>query len=300
MAVSLGIAAIGWSNDALAEPGGDIPLEQCLREARMAGYSGIEKGGKFPNDAGTLGPLLDDYGLRLASGRFSGGLLELTIDEEKKRIKQQLELFQELGVPVMVYTETTGTLQNRSDMPLSRRPTLKRDDIRRYGEKLTRFAEWLEAEQCPMAYHPHIGTVIETEEEIDLLMENSDDAVGLLLDTGHLTFAGGDVSATIRRWGHRINHVHVKDVRADVLERARSRDWSFPGCVLAGVFTVPGDGSIDFRACLADLVAAGYSSGWIVVEAEQDPAKANPLKMAETGMAELREAVRLADLESSN
>ncbi|MEZ5823507.1 MAG: myo-inosose-2 dehydratase [Geminicoccaceae bacterium] len=290
MSIELGIAPIGWSNDDLPELGGNITLDQCLREAKKAGYSGVEKGGKFPNDAATLGPVLDDHGLKLASGWFSGGLLEVTIDEEKKRIQQQLELYQELSVPVMVYAETTGTVQNRLDTPLSRRPKLKKDDIRRYGEKLTRFAEWLEAEQCPMTYHPHMGTVIETEEEIDLLMENSDDAVGLLLDTGHLTFAAGNVSETTRRWGHRINHIHVKDIRSDVLKKVRKEDWSFLKSVLAGVFTVPGDGSIDFRAFLEDVETIGYV-GWIVVEAEQDPAKANPLEMAETGMSELRAAI---------
>ncbi|MEZ5835961.1 MAG: myo-inosose-2 dehydratase [Geminicoccaceae bacterium] len=296
MSIKLGIAPIGWSNDDLPELGADNTLEKCLSEAKKAGYSGVEKGGKFPMNAAELGPVLDGHGLLLASGWFSGGLLDLTIDEEKKRIQPQLELYQELGVPVMVYAETTGTVQNRIEIPVSRRPRLKADHVRRYGEKLTDFAEWLEAEQCPMTYHHHMGTVIETEEEIDLLMENSDDAVGLLLDTGHLTFAGGDVSATTRRWGHRINHVHVKDIRADVLERLRAEDWSFLKGVLEGVFTVPGDGSIDFRSFMKDLDAIGYS-GWVIVEAEQDPAKANPLEMAEIGMAELRAAAAAAGIE---
>ncbi|MCB2055183.1 MAG: myo-inosose-2 dehydratase [Geminicoccaceae bacterium] len=287
MTIQLGIAPIGWSNDDLPELGGDIPLERCLSEAHRAGYAGVEKGGKFPMDPATLGPLLRDHGLVLVSGWFSGGLREATIDEEKKRIRPQLELYQALDVPVMVYAETTGTVQNRRDIPLSRRPTLKADEIRRYGEKLTRFAEWLEAEQCPMTYHHHMGTIIETEAEIDLLMENSDDAVGLLLDTGHLTFAGGDVNATTRRWGHRINHVHTKDIRADILERSRKEDWSFLDGVLHGVFTVPGDGSIDFATFMKTLAEIAYE-GWVVVEAEQDPAVADPLKMAEIGMAELR------------
>ena len=240
--------------------------------------------------------ILDDHGLELASGWFSGGLLEVTIDEEKNRIRQQLELYQELGVPVMVYAETTGTVQNKIEIAVSKRPTLSTDEIKRYGEKLTRFAEWLEAEQCPMTYHHHMGTVIETEDDLDRLMENSDDAVGLLLDTGHLTFAGGDVDATTRRWGHRINHVHCKDIRSDVHERLKSEDWSFLKGVLEGVFTVPGDGSIDFRGFAKTLKEIGYS-GWVVVEAEQDPAKANPLEMAEIGMAELTAAAAEAGLE---
>ena len=296
MAIKLGIAPIGWSNDDLPELGGDITLDQCLREAKQAGYHGVEKGGKFPMNAADLGTILDGHGLVLASGWFSGGLLELSIDEEKERIRQQLELYQALGVPVMVYAETTGTVQNKMGTPVSQRPVLEQDAIRRYGEKLTRFAEWLEAEQCAMTYHHHMGTVIETEEEVDLLMENSDDAVGLLLDTGHLTFAGGDVEATTRRWGHRINHVHCKDIRSDVLTRLQKEDWSFLKGVLEGVFTVPGDGSIDFRAFLKTVKDIGYS-GWVVVEAEQDPAKANPLEMAQIGMQELRVASEEAGLE---
>ena len=223
-------------------------------------------------------------------------LRETTIDEEKGRIREQLELFQMLGCPVMVYAETVGTVQGQIDIPVSQRPRLKVDDIKRYGEKLTKFADWLEAEQCPMSYHHHMGTVIETEEEVDLLMENTDDAVGLLLDTGHLTFAGGDVAATAKRWGHRINHVHCKDIRAKILKKLKKEDWSFLKGVLEGVFTVPGDGSIDFRSFLKVLKEIGYS-GWVVVEAEQDPAKANPLEMAEIGMTELAQAAQEAELE---
>jgi len=296
MMIQLGIAPIAWSNDDLPQLGGETSLEQCLTEARLAGYSGVEKGGKFPMDAAQLKPLLDDHGLKLASGWFSGGLLDLSVDQEKKRIRQQLELYQDLNVPLMVYAETTGTVQNKLQTPVSRRPTLAPDDIKRYGEKLSKFAEWLKAEQCPISYHHHMGTVIETEDEIDLLMENSDAAVGLLLDTGHLTFAGGDVNGTTKKWRHRINHIHTKDIRVEVLQTLRSEDWSFLKGVLEGVFTVPGDGSIDFRSFMKVVKEIGYS-GWVIVEAEQDPAKANPFEMAKIGMAELRTAAAEADLE---
>lgn len=296
MTIRLGIAPIGWSNDDLPELGGDITLEQCLREARQAGYSGVEKGGKFPMDPKILKPLMEDHALELVSGWFSGRLLEVTVEEEKSRIKEQLALYQAMGCPVMVYAETVGTVQGLIETPVSQRPKLKRDEIRRYGEKLTKFAEFLEAEHCPMAFHHHMGTVIETEEEIDLLMENTDVAVGLLLDTGHLTFAGGDVTGTTERWGKRINHVHTKDIRKDVLKKLKAEDWSFLKGVLEGVFTVPGDGSIDFGAFMKSLRAIDYA-GWVVIEAEQDPKKANPLKMAEIGMEALREAAEGAGIE---
>ncbi len=295
MAIRLGIAPIGWSNDDLPELGGDITLEQCLREARQAGYSGVEKGGKFPMDPKVLKPIMEDHQLDLVSGWFSGRLLEVTVDEEKSRIKQQLALYQAMGCPVMVYAETVGTVQGQIDTPVSQRPKLTPDQIKRYGEKLTKFAEFLAAEHCPMTFHHHMGTVIETETEVDILMEHTDKAVGLLLDTGHLTFAGGDVAATTERWGDRINHVHTKDIRADVLKRLKREDWSFLKGVLEGVFTVPGDGSIDFAAFMKSLKKIDYA-GWVVIEAEQDPKKANPLKMAEIGMAALQEAAAGAGL----
>lgn len=296
MAIRLGIAPIAWSNDDLPELGGETTLEQCLREARQAGYSGVEKGGKFPMDPKVLKPIMEDHQIELVSGWFSGRLLEVTVEEEKSRIREQLALFQAMGCPVMVYAETVGTVQGLIDIPVSQRPKLTPDQIRRYGEKLTKLAEFLRAEHCPMTFHHHMGTVIEIEEEVDRLMESTDEAVGLLLDTGHLTFAGGDVIATTERWGRRINHVHTKDIRADVLKKLRAGDWSFLKGVLEGVFTVPGDGSIDFGAFMKTLKTIGYS-GWVVVEAEQDPKKANPLKMAEIGMEALKEAAAGAGIE---
>lgn len=298
MAVELGIAPIGWTNDDLPELGGDIPLEQCLGEAREAGYAGVEKGGKFPGEAAELAPILDSHGLRLVSGWFSGGLLELTLDEEKRRIAAHLALLQAMGCPVLIYAETTATVQGRRDIAVADRRVLAHDDIRRYGERLTALADWLVGEGCPMAFHHHMGTVIETERELDTLMENSDRSVGLLLDTGHLAFSGGDVPETMRRWASRINHVHAKNIRPPVLERLRNERWSFLDGVLEGVFTVPGDpeGCIDFREVARILKEIGYE-GWIVVEAEQDPKKANPLEHAQMGHEELVAALGEAGID---
>jgi inosose dehydratase len=286
--IRLGIAPIGWSNDDLPELGGDITLEQCLREARQAGYAGVEKGGKFPMEPRVLGPILAEHGLALITGWFSGELRHGTLDQEKQRVAAQLRLFTELGAPLLVYAETTGTVQGRLEVPVAERPRMPHEEFKRYGEKLTQFAEWLQAEGCPMTFHHHMGTVVETEEEVDWLVANSGDAVGLLFDTGHLTFAGGRIPDTLRRHGRRINHVHCKDIRADVLERLRAENWSFLKGVIEGVFTVPGDGSIDFGEVAGLLAEIGYR-GWVVVEAEQDPAKANPLEMAQIGHRALSE-----------
>jgi len=299
MTIRLGIAPIGWTNDDLPELGGDIPLERCLKEARQAGFAGVEKGGKFPTDPKVLGPLLADHGLVLVSGWFSGGLLESgNVEDEKGRVRAQLDLFLAMGCPVIVYAETTGTVQGRLDVPVADRPKLRPDEVRRYGEKLSKLADWLKSEGCPMTFHHHMGTVIETEADVDLLMEATDPAsVGLLFDTGHLTFAGGDVPGTLRRHSRRVNHFHAKNIRPEVLERLQKERWSFLKGVKEGVFTVPGDrdGCVDFREVAKILKEVGYA-GWAVVEAEQDPEKANPLEMAETGFQELTAACREAGL----
>ena len=291
--IKLGIAPIAWSNDDLPELGGDTTLETCLSEAKAAGFSGVEKGGKFPLDPKVLGPILKDHGVVLCSGWFSGSLRYGSVEQEKKNIQEQLHLFQELGCPVMVYAETTGTVQGQIDTPVADRPVMPDDEFKAYGEKLTAFADWLKAEGCPISYHHHMGTVIETEREVDLLMDATGTSVGLLLDTGHLTFAGGDVLATTRRHGDRINHVHCKDIRGEVLERLRAGNWSFLKGVLEGVFTVPGDGMIDYGPFAKLLAEIGYR-GWVVVEAEQDPIKANPFEMAKIGHAALTRAFKEA------
>jgi inosose dehydratase len=287
--VQLGIAPIAWSNDDLPQLGGDTPLETCLSESRAAGFSGTETGGKFPLDPAVLGPILKKHELKLVSGWFSGGLLEHSVEREIERLERQLATFAALGAPVMVYAETTGTVQNQQKIPVSQRPRIAARDFAAYGRKLTQVAEHLQRRGVPMAYHHHMGTIVENEIEIDLLMANSGPAVGLLIDTGHLTYAGGDVLSVTKRYASRVSHVHCKDVRRDVLTRARVEDLSFLDAVLAGVFTVPGDGCIDFAAFARVLAEIGYN-GWAVVEAEQDPVKAPPLEYARIGHDDLTRA----------
>ena len=282
MPVRLGIAPIAWSNDDLPQLGGDTPLETCLKESRAAGFSGTETGGKFPMDPKVLGPILAAHNLKLVSGWFSGQLLSGSVDNEKRRMEKQFQTFKELGATVIVYAETTGSVQGQRQTPASKRPRLPASEYKDYGRKLTALAEDMAARGLRMAYHHHMGTVFETESEVDRLMASTGEAVGLLIDTGHMTYAGGDPLAVTRRHAKRINHVHCKDVRPKVLADARAKDWSFLDAVLAGVFTVPGDGGIDFGAFAKVLAEIGYS-GWTVVEAEQDPAKAPPFEYSKKG-----------------
>lgn len=295
MKAKLGIAPIAWSNDDLPELGGDTPLETCLAESRVAGFTGVETGGKFPKTAALLRPKLEQFGLDLVSGWYSGTVLDAPDDlaAEKAQAAAQLTLFRELGASCIVYGETAGTLQNKRDAPLGGRRTLSEDEIRSYGRRLTRFAEHCADQGVPLAFHHHMATAIETERDIDLLMANTGEAVGLLFDAGHLRFAEGDIFRVLQKHGHRINHVHVKDVRDPVIASLDRSRQSFLDAVLAGAFTVPGDGSIDFGPVTKRLAEIGYE-GWFVVEAEQDPAKAPPAEYAAIGYRALYGALRRA------
>lgn len=282
MRVRLGMSPISWSNDDLPQLGGKTSLETCLRETRQAGFVGTETGGKFPKDAAELASVLKAHDLALVSGWYSGTLIANDLAAEIAQITPQLELFKKVGASVMVYGETYQTVQNRQERPLSSRITLADFDVAAYGERLTKLAEHCADEGVPLTFHHHMGTAVESEDEIDALMAHTGEAVGLLLDTGHLIFAGGDISSVIAKYGKRITHVHTKDIRQDILATIDKDKQSFLDCVLEGVFTVPGDGMIDYDDVMRRLYDANYE-GWVIIEAEQDPVKANPLEYAKIG-----------------
>jgi len=293
MSVTLAINPITWTNDDMPELGGDIPLDVCLAEARLAGYAGIELGGKFPRRAEELRPILARHRLELASGWYSAQLCRRTASEELAAMADHLELLAAMGCKAMVFAEGHGSTDGNPAAPLSTRPVLAESAWPGFCERLNDVARHLRRRGVRLAFHHHMGTVVQTEAEIDRLMASTDADVGLLLDTGHLVFAGGDPIAVARRHGSRVVHVHCKDVRAEVLTGVLRDDRSFLRAVLDGVFTVPGDGAIDFTAVLHALCVAGYE-GWLVVEAEQDPAKAHPLTYARLGYANLKRAAESA------
>jgi inosose dehydratase len=286
MSVRLGINPLTWSNDDLPSLGAENSLETCLREARSAGYEGVELGHKFPRSAAELGPILAEHGLALVSGWYSARLLERDVASELAAMQTHLELLLALGCEVMVVAEVTGCIHGDPMTRLSQRPHMPRGRWPEYGARLTELANRMRRHGMRLAYHHHMGTVVQSAQDIDALMASSGPEVELLLDTGHLSFAGADPVDFATRHAARIAHVHCKDVRRDVLTAVRNRDASFLDAVLDGVFTVPGDGMIDYRAVLAPLAAAGYR-GWLVVEAEQDPAVAHPLTFATLGQRAL-------------
>ncbi len=287
MAVELGINPITWTNDDMPELGGDIPLETCLSETREAGFSGTELGGKFPRSSGELGPILVRHKLKLVSGWFDGAIFEREVAAEFAAIEPHLTLLRDLGCKYVVYADTSGRRHDGGFPPISQRPKLADGDWPAYGRKVTELAERMAAFGVRMAFHHHMGTIVETDAEVDRLMTTTGKAAGLLYDTGHCLFAGGDPAALLQRHIARVVHVHCKDVRRAVLDRALAEDMSFMGAVLEGVFTVPGDGCIAFTSLLRQLHDVGYT-GWLVVEAEQDPRKAIPLTYARLGHRNLR------------
>lgn len=294
--VRLGTNPIAWSNDDLPELGGDTPLEACLREAREAGFVGIEKGNKFPTDPDTLQRVLGRHGLIFVSGWYGAQLRVRSVEDEIEAMRPHFDLLAACGCTVMVFAETAGTVQGRRDVAVADRPVMGEDEWAPYLDRLGRLGDWMAARGVRIAFHHHMGTVIEKAHEIDRLMAGTPESVGLLLDTGHLTLAGDDPSATARRWAHRINHVHAKDVRPEVMARALCERWSFLDAVVNGVFTVPGGGCVDFIAALRPIANAFYT-GWLIVEAEQDPAKAHPFTYARAGYAHLRAAAEQVGFE---
>ena len=274
--IKLGVSPLSWTNDVLAELGGDIPLETCLADAADIGYEGVELGRKFPREGRQLSSILSNYGLRLIGGWYSGFLSERSVEEEWKAAADHVRLLKECGSEVFVYAEM-GLITDASpwDEPLSKRPTLKQIELSTYAQRLAEFSVRLKETGITLAYHYHLKMIVERAEDIDAFCEATSEEVGLLLDTGHAYAAGADYAEILRKFGSRVVHIHLKDVRRDVLERARKNDWSFNTAVREGMFTVPGDGNVDFSEIGKFLRTSGYS-GWVVVEAEQDPAKAPP------------------------
>lgn len=291
MRIRLGINPLTWTNDDMPELGAATPLETCLAEGKLAGFAGFELGNKFPRDAAALSPILAQHGLDLVSGWYGSRLLERDVDAEMAAAEAHISLLVAMGCKVMVHAEVARAIHVERGVALSRRPVMTDADWAIFDPRITEFARRLKARGLWLAYHHHMGTVIESQAEIDRLMELTGPEVGLLLDTGHLTFAGGDPALAARQHAARIMHVHCKDIRRAVLQDVSARDLPFLAAVLEGVFTVPGDGCVDYPAVLKPLAAAGYA-GWLVVEAEQDPAKAHPLTYARMGHDNLAQLAR--------
>ena len=283
----VGINPIVWSNDDFQELGGKTSLTQCLSEMRDAGYAGAELGHKFPRTAPELSQVLKDHSLRLVSGWHSTYFATKPFVEELRDARVHLALLKACGANVFIAAECSDQVYNIADAPLgygtADRPILSEDGWRKLGAGLTALAAECAAAGLKLVYHHHMGTVIQTEAELDRLMA-AVPPLYLLLDPGHLAFAGVDPTAVSKRYEARIEHFHLKNVRPAVVAHARAQQWSFRRAIVEGVFTIPGegrpgDGSVDFPGMFERLAARGYR-GWLVVEAEEDPQKTEPFAKA--------------------
>ncbi len=282
MKIKLGIAPIAWSNDDMPELGGDTPIEKCLEDAKTSGFSGIELGGKFPRNPGITNFLLNKFNLKMPGGWYGSLLRARTAKEEWLALQDHLNLLKLVKADVFIFADVSGSIQGDGSKPLSSRPSLEKDEWKSYCQKINELSNMLIDEGMPMSYHEHMGTIIQSEEDVDKFISCTNENTFLLYDTGHLMFAKADYEKILKTYISRINHVHCKDIRKNIFLNSIKNDLSFRDSFLEGVFTVPGDGCIDYNPLIKILYDNEYTN-WLVIEAEQDPKKANPLEYAKIG-----------------
>ncbi|NIZ41286.1 myo-inosose-2 dehydratase (plasmid) [Entomospira entomophila] len=279
--IQLAIAPIAWTNDDLPELGGENTFEQCISEMALAGFCGTEIGNKYPKDPKILKRCLSVRGLQVASAWFSTFLTTKPFEETKKGFLQHRDFLHAMGAKVIVVAEQGHSIQGQQSTPvLDAKPHFTDDEWVKLASGLEKLGDLAHEKGMEIVYHHHMGTGVQTTEEIDRLMAMTDPSkVKLLFDTGHLVFSGEDPIAVYTKHKDRIRHIHFKDIRAEVYQDVKKQKDSFLTGVKKGVFTVPGDGVTDFYPIWKEIQESGYE-GWIVVEAEQDPAIANPFEYA--------------------
>jgi inosose dehydratase len=293
MIIRFGVSPIAWTNDDMPELGGDTTVETILADAEAIGFAGVELGGKFPRDPATLKALLGP--LDLIGGWWSIHLLTRSAEDEIAALQAHLGLLKAMGSPVFIAAECSNAIHGDRARPLGGTPRLAAADWPRFGERLNTLAAYVESQGLKFAYHFQLGTVVERPEDLERFIAHTAANVGLVVDTGHAALGGIDSAALIRRHPERVAHVHTKDVRRTVFARVRAERLSFLDGVLAGMFTAPGDGDLDFEPVMRALAEIGYS-GWIVIEAEQDPKLADPRVYSRLGLETLEAAARAAGL----
>ena len=296
-----GTNPIAWSNDDDRSLGAHITLDQCLDETAEIGFDGIEKGHKFPQEAAALKAVLEPRKLRYVSGWHSLNLLVNSVEEEKKAMQPALDLLKAMGSKVIIVCETSNAIHGDNDKPLSERPVLEEARWEEFGTGVEALAEFAAAQGIALVYHHHMGTVVQSEDEIDLLMQHTGPHTKLLLDTGHCLFGGGDPEQVAKKHMGRVGHIHAKNGRPAIATEVRDQSLSFLEGVRRGVFTVPGDaeGGVDFTPVLKVAADKAYQ-GWLVIEAEQDPEVRNPYQYQSLGLKSLKSFAREAGLDKGD
>ena len=292
--IQLAIAPIAWTNDDMPELGSENTFEQCISEMALAGFTGTEIGNKYPKDPEVLEQYLNIRGLKVASAWFSAFLTTKPFEETAEAFKAHRDFLHAMGAKVIVVAEQGHSIQGIMTAPVfDDKPVFTDEEWKKLAEGLEKLGDLAHEKDMEIVYHHHMGTGVQTTEEIDRLMEMTDpDKVKLLFDTGHLVFSGENPIAVYNRHQDRIKHIHFKDIRQETAGEVEKEKDSFLNGVKKGVFTVPGDGMIDFTPIWTAIHASDYE-GWIVVEAEQDPAKANPFEYAVKARSYIREVTGL-------
>ena len=292
--IKLGIAPIGWTNDDMPDLGGEITFEQCVSEMALAGYEGCEIGNKYPKTVEEMHEYLDIRGLTIANRWFSSFILTKPFDEVEKDFRENCEFLKGCGAKRIGASEQSYSIQGQIVTPVfDKKYVMNDEEWKKFTDGLSKLGNIAKEYGITLVYHHHMGTVVQTAEEIDRMMDMCDpEAVYLLFDTGHLAYCGEDYMAVLKKYAKRIKHVHLKDIRPEIVKKVKDEHKSFLQGVRMGAFTVPGDGAIDFKPVFDVLDEAGYE-GWMLVEAEQDPAIANPFKYAKMARAYIAEKAGL-------
>lgn len=292
MTIRWGVSPIAWCNDDMRELGGDTTLDELLADVRDIGFDGVELGNKFPRDPELLAPIMANYGLDIVGGWYSSNLLVRDADAEIEALSKHLALLEYMDSSVFILAETSNAVHcDRYGSRLDTHPVLPAADWKQFGERLDTVARFINDRGLRFAYHHHLGTVVETKDELERFFDATGDHVGLVLDTGHALFGGIEPVDVIKARPERVAHVHCKDVRTAKYDEFRASGTGFLNGVVGGMFTAPGDGDYDYAPFMRALADMHYS-GWIVIEAEQDPAIANPREYSQLGLDTLKRLAR--------
>ena len=296
MTIRWGVSPIAWCNDDMRELGGDTTLDELLTDVKEIGFDGVELGNKFPREPEALAPIMANYGLDIVGGWYSSNLLVRDADAEIAALAKHLALLEYMDSSVFILAETSNAVHcDRYGSRLDRHPILPAGDWKQFGERLNAVARYINDRGLRFAYHHHLGTVVETKDELERFFDATGDHVGLVLDTGHALFGGIEPIDVIKARPERVTHVHCKDVRNAKYDEFLANGTSFLNGVVGGMFTAPGDGDYDYAPFMRALADMDYS-GWIVIEAEQDPAIANPRDYSQLGLDTLKALARQVEL----
>ncbi len=288
--VKLGIAPIAWTNDDMPDLGKENTFEQCISEMALAGFTGCEVGNKYPrDDIPALKKALKLRNMQICNAWFSSFLTTKPYEEVEKEFIEHITFLKEMGAKVVGISEQGHSIQGTDKPIFEAKYVMNDEEWDKLCTGVNKLGKVAKDMGITLTFHHHMGTVVQTAAEIDRLMENTDpEYFNLLFDSGHLAYCGEDYMYILKKYINRIKHVHLKDIRPEMVKKVKDEHLSFLQGVRLGTFTVPGDGAIDFQP-IFDVLSENDYEGYVLVEAEQDPAIANPFEYALKARAYIKE-----------